>query len=145
MNLALSFSPEAYVGGGVGLVVFLVIVFFVIRKLVKRKKPYKFREEWRKLQKKLPNQGSWGEAIIEADKLLNDALTKRKLKGKTTGEMLVKAEKTFSDKDEVWFSHKLAKKIQKNPGLKLNKKTVVRALVGLRQAIKDLGAFDGKK
>ena len=145
MNFLKDFSPEFLLALGVGSAIFIVVAIFILRKILKSKKPHKFRSQWRELQKKLPDQAKWGEAIIEADNLLHDALAKKKIKGKTTGEMLVKAEKRLTDKDEVWFGHKLRKKIDKNPNTKLDKKEVVRALVGLRQGIKDLGAFDNKK
>lgn len=138
------FSPELLLGAGLGSLIIIIILAIIIRKLIKRKKPHKFRRQWRELQKKLADQSKWGEVIIEADGLLKDALCKKKLKGKTTGEMLVRAEKLFTDKDEIWFGHKLRKKIEANPKLKLDKKEVVRALVGLRQGIKDLGAFTEK-
>lgn len=128
----------------VGLFV-LVIAGIIVRKLIKHKKPDQFRQQWRDLQKKLPNQENWATAIIEADDLLGDALNKRKIKGKTIGEMLVNAEGSFQDRDEVWFAHKLRKKLDEAPKTKLSKKDVRRALLGLRQAIKDLGAFDVKK
>lgn len=128
----------------VGLFV-LVIIGIIVRRIIKHKKPDQFRQQWRDLQKKLPNQENWAAAIIEADDLLGDALNKRKIKGKTIGEMLVNTEGSFQDKDEVWFAHKLRKKLDEAPKTKLSKKDVRRALLGLRQAIKDLGAFDGKK
>lgn len=145
MNFLNDFSPEFMFVAGAGSLLLIIILVVVTRILIKRKKPHKFRQQWRDLQKKLPDNAKWGEAIIEADNLLKDALSKKKIKGKTTGEMLVKAEKKFTDKDEVWFGHKLRRKIDKNPNLKMDKKDVVRALVGLRQGIRDLGAFDNKK
>lgn len=145
MNYLKNFEPEFIVLFSLGLFVLIVFGFFIIKKIIKHKKPGKFRQQWRELQKKLPDQTQWPQALIEADDLLKDALAKKKIKGKTTGEMLVKAEKTLSDKDEVWFGHKLRKKIEANPKVQIDKKEIVRALVGLRQGIKDLGAFDGKR
>lgn len=143
MNLS-NISPEFLVVAALCSVVFIIIAGIFIRKIIKNKKPHKFRSQWRELQKKLPDQAKWGEAIIEADNLLYEALSKKKLKGKTTGEMLVRAEKSLTEKDEVWFGHKLRKKIDEKSSTKLEKKEVVRALVGLRQGIKDLGAFSDK-
>ncbi|MBI5357945.1 hypothetical protein HZB74_03820 [Candidatus Saccharibacteria bacterium] len=138
-------TPESIVVGGLVGVLILTIAGIIIRRIIKHKKPDQFRQEWRDLQKKLPHQENWAAAIIQADDLLADALNKRKIKGKTVGEMLVNAERFFQEKDEVWFAHKLRKKLDEAPKTKLSKKDVKRALIGLRQAIKDLGAFDGKK
>lgn len=139
------FSPEELLAGGFAAIIILLALVFIINKLRKRKKPHKFREQWRDLQKKLPHKENWRSSIEEADNLLRDALKRKKYKGKTTGEMLVKAEKAFTDKDEVWFGHKLRRKLDEDKKRELEKKEVIRALVGLRQGIKDLGAFDGKR
>lgn len=135
-------TPEALVAGIAGLLVFVVVAGFVIYRLTrKRVRPKKFREKWRRLQKKLPNQENWLEALSEADNLLDEAMKRKNIKGETMGERLVNAQKDFKEKDEVWFGHKLCKKHQENPRLKLKKNDVKRALVALRQALKDLGAI----
>ena len=66
----------------VGLFV-LVIIVIIVRRIIKQKKPDQFRQQWRDLQKKLPNQENLAAAIIESDDLLGDALNKRKIKWKT--------------------------------------------------------------
>lgn len=118
-----------------------IILGLIYYKLSRRVKPKKFRAKWQKLQKKLPNQDKWQEALMEADRLLDEAMKKNKVKGATMGERLVNAQKQFSDKDGVWFGHKLCKKHQEHPNLKLKKNDVKRALLALRQGLKDLGAI----
>lgn len=145
MNLFASFTPESIAAFTLFSIVIIVLISIILKKVLKNKRPKHFRKDWQELQKKLPNREKWGEAIVQADKLLDEALKKRKIKGKTTGERIVNAEKSFSDKDAVWTSHKLKKKIDENPKINLDKKEVIKALLALRQAIKDLGAFDGKK
>ena len=136
-----SVTPEAFLAV-IGLALSSVIIIgFIAYKLSRRVRPKKFREKWRSLQKKLPDQESWLDAIKEADNLLDEAMKKNKIKGTTMGERLVNAQKDFKDKDEVWFGHKLCKVHQENPSLKLKKNDVKRALIGLRQALKDLGAI----
>lgn len=135
------FTPEALAASAVGLLAVLIVLVLLGRRFRKRVKPKKFREKWSKLQKKLPNQESWLEALAEADNLLDEAMKKNKVKGETMGERLVNAQKDFKDKDEVWFGHKLCKRHQENPKLKLKKNDVKRALLALRQALKDLGAM----
>jgi hypothetical protein len=122
-------------------VIILIALTLLGKRLRKRVKPKKFREKWSKLQKKLPNQESWLEALQEADNMLDEAMKKNKVKGESMGERLVNAQKSFKDKDEVWYGHKLCKKHQENPKLRLKKNDVKRALLALRQALKDLGAM----
>ncbi len=57
------------------------------------------------------------------------------------GERLVQAQHLLSDNDGVWFGHKLRAKIETDPAAKLKEKEVKSALVGIRQALKDLGAL----
>lgn len=136
------FTPEALVSALAGLLVLIIIAGLVIHRMTrKRVRPKKFRDRWRKLQKKLPDQENWLEALQEADKLLDEAMKKNNVKGETMGERLVNAQKQFKDKDGVWFGHKLCKKHQENPSLKLKKNDVKRALLALRQALRDLGAI----
>ncbi|HEX5797136.1 MAG TPA: hypothetical protein VFX86_01960 [Candidatus Saccharimonadales bacterium] len=135
-------TPEALVAAVGGLLLAIVVTGFIFYRLShKRVRPKKFRERWRNLQRKLPNRESWLEALVEADNLLDDAMKKKNIKGATMGERLVNAQKDFKDKDEVWYGHKLCKRHQENPNLKLKKDDVKRALVALRQALKDLGAI----
>lgn len=134
-------TPEALVASLLGLILLCLVLLLIIRRVKRRVRPKKFRAKWQDLQKKLPKKENWLDALQEADNLLNDAMKKNKIKGSTTGERLVNAQKLFKDKDEVWFGHKLCKKHQENPDLKLKKDDVKRALIALRQALKDLGAI----
>ncbi len=141
MNFNFKFTPElaASIAGliFIGLVVLGLAMFLYSRKL----RPKKFKKKWNRIKAKLSKQAQWKEALIEADKLLDAALKKRKYTGKTVGEKLVKAEKIFTDKDEVWFGHKLSRAVQEKPSLKLKKTDMKRALIGLQKGMKDLGAL----
>ena len=138
---SVSITPEALLAIIGGALLAGIILGFVFYKLSRRVRPKKFRAKWRKMQQKLPNQENWSDALKEADKLLDEAMKKNKIKVASMGERLVNAQKQFKDKDEVWFGHKLCKKHQENPQLKLKKNDVKRALLALRQALKDLGAI----
>lgn len=100
-----------------------------------------FTNRWKELQKGLSKQDAWPMAIIQADSLLDEALKKRHFKGKTMGERLVSAQKSLSDNDATWFAHKLRNKIVHEVDVKLTQKDVQKSLMGLRQALKDLGAL----
>ena len=104
-------------------------------------KPAKFQARWAEIRKMLANKDQWSEAIVAADKLLADALKKSHYKGKSTGERMVSAHDTFSDTDAVWFGHKLRNKLMGDTPPPLKEKDVKQALVGIGQALKDLGAL----
>ena len=129
--------------GGAAVVLLLIIVAGVIT----RKKPGKlnrsyFTKRWQEAQALCKTQGTWPLAVINADKLLDEALRKRKYKGKTMGERLVSAQHQIRNNDHVWFGHKLRNKLVHEDFTKLKKKDVLEAMVGFREALKDLGALD---
>jgi hypothetical protein len=80
-------------------------------------------------------------AIIDADKLLDEALRKHRFKGKTMGERLVSAQRMISDNDAVWYAHKLRNRLVHEPNVRLKKNEARTALAGFRQGLRDLGAF----
>lgn len=134
-------SPEktaALVAAGL---IVVTLLFFGIRLFPKRLKTKHYVTCWKSLQEKCSDQKKWPEVLKEADELLDEALRKRKIKGKTTGERMVSAQKIFTNNDAVWFGHKLYKKYQKNPDMKLTQDQMKKALLGLRQALIDLGAL----
>lgn len=100
-----------------------------------------FNERWQDAQKLCNNKDTWPLAIINADKLVDEALRRRHFKGKTMGERLVAAQKTFSDNDGVWHGHKLRNKLVHEDIANLKEADVKKALVGFRQALKDMGAI----
>jgi hypothetical protein len=114
----------------------------------KRERPLKtehFQAKWQDVQKLCGNKKNWSEAILDADKLLDEALKKKHINGKNMGERLVKAQRILTDNDAVWFSHKLGAKIAAQHAEKLKEKEVKDALLGIRQALKDLGALPNGK
>lgn len=113
------------------------------RVLPRRKlKPAKFKEQWTELQKYCGSKETWPLAVINADKLLDEALKKRKLKGKSMGERMVEAQKMFSDNDGAWYAHNMAKKLIDESYGRLKENEVKKSLVGFRQALRDLGALE---
>jgi hypothetical protein len=122
-----------------------VVVGVIVYRRPRTLNVIKFQNKWRDMQKMLANKDNWQPAVVQADKLLDEALRKRHFKGKTMGERLTKAQHILTDNESVWFGHKLRNKIESEPDTKLKEKDVKSALLGIRQALKDLGAFtDGK-
>lgn len=109
------------------------------------KRTSKFIEEWKDLQMLCKDKATWPEALKEADALLNKALKKRRFKGKTLGERLVKAQRYITDNDDIWDAHNLVKKLTADATLRLKESDVKEALISFREALKDLGALPSNK
>jgi len=80
-------------------------------------------------------------AVIDADKLLDEALKKRNFRGKTMGERLVSAQRTLKDNDAVWYAHKLRNRLVHEPDVRLKKAEAQNALAGFKKGLQDLGAL----
>lgn len=119
---------------------FLAAITVFIKVPKKLKSDY-FVGAWKELQSYCKEKHLWPQALGDADKLLDKALKKRKFKGKTMGERMVSAQRTFTDNDGAWFAHNLYKKITADPNFKLRESDVKDALVGFRQALRDIGAL----
>lgn len=100
-----------------------------------------FQKRWLELLARVKSPEGMMLAVIDADKLLDEALIKRGYRGKTMGERLVAAQRSLSDNDGIWFSHKLRNRLVHEPNIRLKKKEAQRALAGFRQGLKDLGAL----
>jgi hypothetical protein len=127
-----------------GVVAGLLGLFTIALKVPKRLKANYFVARWRELQAFCKDKQTWPKALADADRLLDRALKKRKFKGKSMGERMVAAQRTFTDNDGAWFAHNLAKKIVADSNFKLKESDVKDALVAYRQALRDIGALPGE-
>ncbi len=100
-----------------------------------------FQDHWAQLLERVKSPEGMILAVIDADKLLDEALKKRGFNGKTMGERLVAAQRSISDNDSVWYAHKLRNRLVHEPGVRLKKSEAQNALAGFRQGLKDLGAL----
>lgn len=117
------------------------LVTFFIKRPKKELDKQHFRSKWKEMQKLCAKTETWGMAVIQADSLLDEALKKKKFKGKTMGERLVSAQRTLTNNDGVWFGHKLRNQLVHQTDVALREKDIKHALVGIGQAMKDLGAL----
>lgn len=133
-------------------IVFLIlaIVFGIVMLMsvgiLSRRIPHKlnqdyFQTRWLELLARVKTIDGMVLAVIDADKLLDEALKRRNFKGKTMGERLVAAQRVLSDNDSVWYAHKLRNRLVHEPDTKLKKRDAQSALAGFRQGLKDLGAL----
>lgn len=119
----------------------LFVGFIVYRRMPRKLKTQHYNEKWKQLQLRCKDKTQWKQALTDADRLLDSALRKRKYKGKSMGERMVSAQRKLTDNDAVWFAHNLYKKIMIEPDLRLKESEVRDALIGFRQALRDLGAL----
>jgi hypothetical protein len=135
-------SPETIVAILGAAVIVLTIATVVYKKAPRRVKQQSFTRKWRDVQKLCAHQETWPQAVIKADELVDDVLKRKQKHGKTMGERMVAAQKLFSNNDMLWHSHKLASHIRHSAEeVRLKEKDVKEALVGFRQALRDLGAL----
>lgn len=131
-----------YIAVGTGLVLLLLALMgWVLSRRKRQLNTDYYEKRWKELQRLLKDSTMWPLAIIDADKLLDHALKSLRYKGKNTGERLVAAQRDIQDNDEVWFGHKLRNKLVHENDIKLRERDVKNALVGIKHALKDLGAL----
>lgn len=127
----------------IGVIVFGVIVLagvgFIGRKQFGPRGQKYFHEQWLELLTRVKTPEGMVLAVIDADKLMDEALRRRHCKGKTMGERLVSAQRMLSDNDGVWYAHKLRNRLVHEPNVRLKKREAQSALAGFRQGLKDLG------
>ena len=142
-NLDLMNHKRIIAGVVLGIVVLILLFIVVIKKTRKKNynSPISFQARWQEVTKLCADKKSWPQAVVDADNLLDEALTAAKFKGKTIGEKLVAAQRELTDNEAVWYAHKYRTKIETMDGRKITKKDVMEALTGFRQALRDLGVL----
>ncbi len=120
---------------------FLVIITLT-RKGPRGLNQEKFRSRW------LAIEGSLGESessrhlcILNADKLLDEALKARGFRGQTMGERLKSARKTLRNNNAVWAAHKLRNQIAHESDISIKPQTARQALAAFKGGLKDVGAL----
>jgi hypothetical protein len=119
----------------------LLLINYFHKKLPRRLDQGYFHAQWAELLERVKTPDGMILAVIDADKLLDEALKRRRFRGKTMGERLVAAQRTLSDNDAVWYAHKLRNRLVHEPSVRLKKREAQTALTGFRQGLKDLGAI----
>ncbi len=140
MNLENDMYLYLAIAAGVALLM-IVTGASLLKRRPKKLNVQKFQARWNEVQSCCKAKETWPLAIINGDKLVDDALKQRRYKGKTMGERLVAAQRDITDNDSVWFGHKLRNKLVHEETPPLKQKEVMRVLTGFRQALKDLGAL----
>ena len=103
----------------------------------------RYRSKWLQIESSLKRdeQASYHLAVLNADKLLDQALKERRIKGDTMGERMKTAKTTWSNANAVWAAHKLRNQIAHESDVQVSYDDARRALAGFKQALKDMGAI----
>ncbi|MBU1110615.1 hypothetical protein KKB83_03295 [Patescibacteria group bacterium] len=104
------------------------------------------RQGWIKIQALIeaPGASASNQAVIKADKLLDFALKKMRMKGETLGERLKNAQKRFSSYDiydTAWKAHKIRNAVVHETGYDLTKVTARSVLKQYKAVLSDLGGI----
>lgn len=129
----------------IGAIVFGILILFLIsrfgRRIVQPLNRKYFDRKWSELLSRVKTPEGMALAVIDADKLLDEALKRKGYKGKTMGERLVAAQRVLSNNDSVWYAHKLRNRLVHEPNVRLRKNEAKNALAGIKQGLQDLGAL----
>jgi hypothetical protein len=97
-----------------------------------------YRDKWAKIEQvQKMGEAGWQVAIIQADKLLDQALKQRGFTGETMGDRL----KSSHAGDKVWAAHKIRNRVAHETDVRLNSVMVGQALRGFKQGLKNVGAL----
>jgi len=135
-SLLLLFTAVVLVGGA------LLAVITFTRRPSRTLNQSKYREKWLRITNEMDdkNHSSMAIAILNADRLLDEALRERGIAGDTLGERLTNSKTLFSDRQGVWDAHKLRNRIA-HEEVKLNARRVHSAMKQFKTALKDIGAL----
>ncbi len=103
----------------------------------------KYRTKWLSIEQSVAsdNEATCHMAIMNADKLVDQALIDKGFKGQTMGERLKSAKAALPHRDNIWQAHKLRNRIAHEADVKISYDVTRRALAQYKQTLKDLGAI----
>ncbi len=100
-----------------------------------------YKKRWSQIEQTSKNGDSGLRvAVIDGDKLVDQALKDRRIRGNTMGERMKQASYMKSI-DNLWTAHKLRNKLVHEPDVKLKKSTALSALSAYKKSLKELGAL----
>lgn len=121
----------------------LIIVTMLARKAVPQLDVDKYRMKWLAIENQLQRDqiASYHLCVLNADKLLDQAMRERGFKGETMGERMKTAKETWSNANNVWGAHKLRNQIAHESDVSVSYDDARRAMASFKQALKDVGAI----
>ena len=103
----------------------------------------RYQTQWLSIENSVSreNTASWQVAIMNADKLVDQALRESHFKGQTMGERMKSAQNVWKNANHVWGAHKIRNQLAHEVNSQLSYETTLRSLSAFKQALKDLGAI----
>lgn len=101
------------------------------------------RQRWREIGKMADQPGEMGRkmAVLEADKLLDQALKSLAMPGQTLGDRLKFAQYKYPELRDVWWAHRVRNQLAHETSAHLDPAVGRRALASFRKALERLGAL----
>ncbi len=103
----------------------------------------KYRSRWMSIEATLKqaDEHTYTICILNADKLLDQALRERGVRGSTMGERMKSFQGKWTNGNGVWAAHKLRNRIAHETDVRVDYARAKQALVAFKQALKDVGAI----
>lgn len=103
----------------------------------------KYRSRWMSIETKLKRDDANSHivCVLDADKLLDQALRDRGLSGKTMADRMKQCQGKWTNGNGVWAAHKLRNKLAHETDARIDYERARQALVAFKQGLKDMGAI----
>lgn len=103
----------------------------------------KYRSRWMTIETQLKRDevSSYSLCVLNADKLLDQALQERGIHGNTMAERMKQMQSKWSNANDVWTAHKLRNQIAHEPDVRVEYDGARRSLAAFKQALRDVGAI----
>jgi len=103
----------------------------------------KYRSRWMAIETALSrnNEGSFTLCVLNADKLLDQALRDRGVSGKTMAERMKSCQGKWTNGNGLWAAHKVRNRLAHETDAVIDYDRSKQALVAYKQGLKDLGAI----
>lgn len=136
LSMILFFAAILVFGG------LLFAVIALTKKGPKQLDVEKYRCKWIEIERQLKrgDVGSYSLSVLNADKLLGQALQDRQISGNTMADRMKALQGTWSNADAVWSAHKLRNRIAHDTDVHVDYDSARRALAAFKQGLKDVGA-----
>ncbi len=103
----------------------------------------KYRSRWLAIETRLKRDDSNTHilCVLEADKLLDQALREKGLSGKTMAERMKQCQGKWTNGNGVWAAHKLRNRLAHESDVRIDYDRSRQALIAYKQGLKDMGAI----
>jgi len=103
----------------------------------------KYRSRWLRIETQLSRNdvSSHTLCVLNADKLLDQALRDRGIAGKTMAERMKNCQGKWTNGNGLWAAHKVRNKLAHETDATIDYERARQALVAYKQGLKDMGAI----